>query len=652
MGSGAFLVAACRYLASAYERALIDEGRISEHDVDESDRADMRRLIAQRCLYGVDQNPVAVQLARLSLWLSTLAHGKPLSFLDHRLRAGNSLIGATPDDLRHVSDGRRQPVGSLPLFDLALEDSFGRAVQPLSAIAGRPDDSIDDVRAKEVMWAHVSGDASPLLALRQASDLWCARWFWRGTPPPSAAETRAAIDALLRRDRTLSSPPLMRWLTDAAAARSAHGFFHWPIEFADVFYDGIGCARPGAGFDVVIANPPWEVLRRDNRALVRFIRESGHFPSCDHGHMNLYQPFVDRALSLARRGGRVGLVLPWGLATDDGAATLRSRLLDRADTHTLVGFDNADGVFPIHRGLRFLALVTTPGGPTREIKARFGVRTAQEIDRLADDEAEPPNACVRLTPARLSVVGGNTRRIPDARHPGDLDLLDALARRFPPLGGAEGWSARFGRELNATEDRPSFTPHGLPVIEGKHIQPFRADPTAASSHISKSDAAKLLPDRRFEQTRLAYRDVSGVGNRLTLIATLIPSHVVTTHTLFCLRTPVPRARQHFLCALFNSFVLNFVVRALMGGHLTTNLVEGLPVPLWRGTPEDWRIARLAVRLASPGASAQLAAAHQAGVARLYQLDAETFGRVLQTFPLVPEGERKLAMSLFLGEKPA
>ena len=83
MGSGAFLVAACRYLAAAVEHALIDEGRWHAGDVTEADRALLRRDIAARCLYGVDVNPMAVQLARLSLWLATLASDKPLSFLDH-----------------------------------------------------------------------------------------------------------------------------------------------------------------------------------------------------------------------------------------------------------------------------------------------------------------------------------------------------------------------------------------------------------------------------------------------------------------------------------------------------------------------------------------------------------------------------------------
>ena len=105
MGSGAFLVAACRYLAAAYEDALIAEGTLTRADVTPADRAAFRRAVAQRCVYGVDLNPTAVQLARLSLWLCTLAADRPLTFLDHHLRAGNTLAGARAADIA------RQPPG-------------------------------------------------------------------------------------------------------------------------------------------------------------------------------------------------------------------------------------------------------------------------------------------------------------------------------------------------------------------------------------------------------------------------------------------------------------------------------------------------------------------------------------------------------------
>jgi hypothetical protein len=660
MGSGAFLVAACRYLAGAYERALIDEGHMAATDFDEDRRTAIRRLIAERCLAGVDANPLAVQLARLSLWLATLARGKPLGFLDHRLRVGNSLIGASPDDLARITSMGRGRTGShpgLPLFEMeTLEHDLRQASIPLRELAGRSDETVRDVREKEALWSRLSNTRSPLEPWRTACSLWCARWFWPRGSPPSPAETRAAIDALLRRDRTLAGTHLAGWIDAARSIGDGHQFFHWPLEFADLFYDDSGAPREAAGFDAVIGNPPWEMLRNDGdteraaaSALVRFIRESGLYPCCGQGHLNLYQPFLERALSIAHRGGRVGLILPWGLAADDGAAALRKRLVEGSRVHTIVGLDNIHAIFPVHRGLRFLVLVASPVGATGEIRARFGVRTVDEIDDLPareeslDRTADP----IRLNARVLGTVGGRALRIPDARDPPLLAFLQRLMERFPPLGKPDGWAAEFGRELNATEDRDAFGRNGLPIIEGKHISPFVALTDAAAHRIDRARACERLPGRPFERARLAYRDVSAVTNRLSLIAAVVPRDVVTTHTLLCLRTSAPRVRQHFLCALFNSYVLNAVVRMLMGGHVTTSLVESLPVPEWTGDATQRRIAAIACRLARGSPAPDLHAEVQASIARLYALDSQTFRAVLDTFPLIPGQERDRALQRFV-----
>src|SRR5204863_2055467 len=116
MGSGAFLVAAGGFLARVYEDALIAEGRCLASDLGPHERAEIRRLVAERCLFGVDLNPMAVQLARLSLWLSTLAADRPLSFLDHHLQVGNSLLGTWLSCLRCPPTDRRRAQHPLPLF--------------------------------------------------------------------------------------------------------------------------------------------------------------------------------------------------------------------------------------------------------------------------------------------------------------------------------------------------------------------------------------------------------------------------------------------------------------------------------------------------------------------------------------------------------
>jgi hypothetical protein len=623
MGSGAFLIAALHYLANAYERALVAEHRITPLEIDDTTRASWRRTIAQRCLYGVDVNPVAVQVARLSMWLATLAHGKPLGFLDHRLRVGNSLLGTTPDEVRRPLGARHH---EMPLFsgvDEHLTSSLRLLTTPLAHMATQSDDSVSVVRSKEHLWARLVSDHGPAAPWLRVMHLWCARWFWpEGQQRPSPGELAAAIAALTRGHNDIGGSHVERWTRVAGAAAATQKFFHWPVEFVDAFYDLNGQPRADAGFDAVIGNPPWEMVRRDAHSnrhgqgrdpLVTFIRESGLYPHCRTGHVNLYQPFVDRSLQLVNARGRVGLVLPWGFATDDGAADLRRAIIDRGALDTVIGCDNARGLFPIHRGLRFAIIVFRsihrPVPEAATTRAAFGLTTAEEAEVIPEhgEPEEEHTLPVRLDPAALTMLGGPTRRLLDLRRVEDVDWVRHI-RRFPPLSAPEGWHVTFGRELNATDDRDLFnsregargSAHTLLVAEGKHITPFHFDRGGPSQTIPTRVAAARFVDRRYSRARLAYRDVSGVGNTHALVAAIIPAGVITTHTLFCLKTRIPLEQQHFLCGLFNSAVFDRLVRLEMGSHVTTTLVENLPVPQWTGSQVQREIARLAQDLAAPG----------------------------------------------------
>ena len=120
---------------------------------------------------------------------------------------------------------------------------------------------------------------------------------------------------------------------------------------------------------------------------------------------------------------------------------------------------------------------------------------------------------------------------------------------------------------------------GLPVLEGKHIEPFRAHPDRASQRIAETTAARLLDAAAtFCRRRLAYRDVASSTNRLSLIAAILPPGVVTTHSLFCLKTRLSSDNQAFLCGMLNSYVANYLVRQVMTTHLGSTTVESLRVP--------------------------------------------------------------------------
>ena len=667
MGSGAFLVAACRFLASAYEAALIDGSDLSAADLDEHDRAAFRRQIASRCLFGVDLNPMAVQLARLSLWLTTLAADRPLSFLDHHLIAGNSLVGASPVDLARQPPGTRPRRNSPPPL-LSLLDASGPLASALPVrrqLAETGDDSLDVVRWKEQALAALRREPA-LDRWRTACDLWCAAWWQPRARQPALHQT--LIDLALGRARQQGPTWLTAALTAASGLARTERFCHWPLEFPEVFLDSNGCPAEAAGFDAVLGNPPWEMIREDpggpkgssgRAALLRFVREAGVYTVRSRGHVNQFQLFVERALSLARPGARIGLVVPGAVLADDSCAALRQRIFDTCRVEALVGFENRKAIFPIHRSVRFVLLTATTGARTAAVPCRLGETDPEILEQLDSTGGYP----VVFTRALLERLSGGDLAVPDVRTAGDLALTERLHASHAALGSPHGWAARFGRELNASDDRDLFAPRGslredaLPVIGGRQISPFRVDLRAVRTVARRDSVRRRLGTRAsaVDRWRLAYRDVAAASNRVTLIAALLPAGVVSVHTVFCLRNDLPRDDQDVLCTLLNSYVSNYLVRQRVSTHVTTSIVERLPVPRPpAGSALYGALARLGRRLRTSDDVDRRRVAFveaQALSARAFDLTSGELARVLDSFPLVEREEKQAILRALTAGTP-
>ncbi len=676
MGSGAFLVAACRYLATAAEQALVREGEWRPDDSAPTRRAELRRAVAQRCLYGVDSNPTAVQLARLSLWLTTLASERPLTFLDHHVVVGDSLLGAGFHDLaRHPASGRRRQrrdERTLPLFGADAEAQMARHVLPdRFRLASDPDDTPGSVREKERALAALSAPGTPLSRWKTAADVWCASWFRTGGSL-SAGTYGDVLASLVDRPSSLRPRQHAAIIGEAATVAQRRRFFHWELEFPEVFFDAAGRRLPDGGFDAVIGNPPWDVLRADSgdaraRARARdgrrgeqcFFRDAGVYRHQGTGHANRYQQFLERVLQLARPGGgRIGMILPSGLATDRGSTALRRALLDSVHIDRLLGFDNRRGIFPIHRDIKFLLLTATNGSATERMTCCFGRSRAEWLDELPDAASEDPPEARPIVVSRALLASWDRENLvwPLLQHPIDLDILAHAAGRAPRLDAADGWAARFGRELNATEDRAHFV--ALPcaasdlltVVEGKCVEPFRLRSQTSATGILASTAAALLdPATTFRRWRLAYRDVASATNMLTLIAALLPPGVVSTHTLFCLKPRLGLSAQYCLLSLLNSLVANYLVRLQVTTHVTTALMARLPVP--RPANDDrafHELASLARSLERIGLDGRDEYARlNALVAHLYGLTLPQYTHVVHTFPLLPETLRNACLRSYV-----
>jgi hypothetical protein len=609
-------------------------------------------------------NPTAVQVARLSLWLTTLAADKPLTFLDHHLVTGNSLVGGAPEDLWRQPGGggrRAAPRASQELFESGdFTPVLREAVRTRATIASQHDDSAAIVRAKEKTLAALQAPDAPLGRYRRALDLWCAGWFWPDGHPPDRAVFGDLLDIVLVRGGALPERAAKAILAKAQEAVSSERFLHWTLAFPEVFCSDDGQPLGNAGFDAVVGNPPWDMVRGDSgapdtrhrrrehaRSLAAFVRQSGIYRINALSHVNRCQLFVERMLQLVRRGGRIGLVLPAGTFNDTGSAPLRRHLFDHAALDSLDGFDNRRGIFPIHRSVRFMVMTGTVGQPTNIVRCRFGIDDVEALNRTG--AREDAFAMSRAFVSRLS--GDDDLAIPDLRSAADVAILERISARMPMLASSDGWNVTFGRELNASDDRELFVPfqrdasRTRPVLEGKQIEPFRVSVESCRYQLREDAVVRIA-----RRPRLAYRDVASSTNRLTLIAAIVPAEAVTTHTLFCLKSALSMPAQHVLCALLNSFVANYLIRFRVNTHVTASLMARLRVPrVPRDTPLYDRLSALARTLMhSPnGAENQPEYAElQALVARLYGLSAAELRHVLSTLPLIPEGVKADTIRLF------
>lgn len=346
MGSGAFLVQACRWLsdrlveawaaAEAGGKRIDSEGRIFKdategfdplsQDVEE--RAIVaRRLVAERCLYGVDKNPLAVELAKLSLWLTTMSKGRPFGFLDHNLRSGDSLLGV--HDLGQLVELDMNPVGraQMRLFGRTIRSAVEKAIELRVRLRETPIRDIHDVEAMAALdeQSHIELTLPVLIADSFVGTFIASD---RSATRTVTIETLATLaDAVSSGDGAAISTlarSIERDLASDLVGRSRFRPFHWPLHFPEVF------ANPNAGFDAIIGNPPFIGGRRMRAALgdktLNWLQSSWPHSSLNADYCSF---FFLRAHQILKSNSSFGLLATKTIAQGDTARTGLAHLIDK-----------------------------------------------------------------------------------------------------------------------------------------------------------------------------------------------------------------------------------------------------------------------------------------------------------------------------------
>ncbi|WP_170004173.1 Eco57I restriction-modification methylase domain-containing protein [Pseudopontixanthobacter vadosimaris] len=508
-GSGHFLLGAARRMAD----------KVAElRDPDAPDRQAALRDVVARCVHGVDRNPMAVELAKVALWIESVSPGQPLGFLDANIRCGDALLGVfdlealeqgIPDDAYKPLTGDAKEAAAYykkknkdekkgqGSFDF---DSGTGAMPPrklaanLSTIRRMPEDTVGQVEKKREAFEAWKNDPDRR-ATRVACDFYTAAFLLPKVEVPENYQ-RGIVPTTADVWKRLGGGQVYGSLEAAAVDASEEArAFHWPLAFPDVLI-GKG------GFDVVLGNPPWEVVQlaekeyfesrvpeiaemkgsarkkaikaleaerpeifaefaRDKRAfdaMNEFARASGRFDLTARGKVNTYGLFAELFLAASGDRGRAGLIVPTGIATDATTAPFFGHLVSEKRLARLFDFENSAPLFAgVHRSFKFCLL--TLGNDVDEAEFSFFLTDPAQL--------EDSRRRFTLSPAEIARINPNTKTAPVFRARKDAELTATIYNRVPVLideekGGKPGepgnpWGVEFRQGLfNMTSDSHLF----------------------------------------------------------------------------------------------------------------------------------------------------------------------------------------------------
>lgn len=478
VGSGHMLLAAARTIAYYVTKVKTDGEPTPEHY-----RESIRQVI-QHCLYGVDYNPEAVELCKLALWLEGYNTGMPLSFLDHKIKNGNSLVGianldvlkkgipsdaytaVSNEDARLAQSLKRTNSDYLKTSQVTLQfvenlkNNLNDISNQVCAIEQLEQNTLKEVEQAKNKYEALRGNGKKWYYEWVTCNLWVAPFFANyNVKNKYNIPLTEHLDKYINNHNDVYGPMIAL----ANSLSIQHKFFHWPLEYPEVFAQG--------GFDVMLGNPPWERVKlqekeffknKDNtiveaanassrkkqiaklefsnpelfkeyestlhnaECFSKFLRSSNLFPLTGRGDVNMYATFAELFASRINQKGASGLVVPTGIATDDGNKFFFASLIDNSRLVSLFDFENKKGLFPaVHRSYKFSLL--TIGENNSKRKSSFGF-FLHDINDLNDKER-----IFSLSSKDFLNINPNTKTTPIFRTRKDAELTAEIYSRIPIL---------------------------------------------------------------------------------------------------------------------------------------------------------------------------------------------------------------------------
>ena len=679
MGSGAFLVAAINYLARVYGQKLIDEGIDEDGIMDDDEFMQYKRLIAEHCIYGVDLKPTAVELAKLSIWLTTFAKDRPLTFLDHRLRTGNSLVGAwlekevvfsspralkgkklnslyfvpkealAPSKKLHSKEHQERlkalqkknqeeyipAIINLQTTNLVEQDIDLGFIESLVRHRmhelNEEECSAEDVKLKAALFEAERESGGAFDRLKRYMDLTCAVWFWESEEilPPHSVELYDIRKYLFGQELYFgtSEERIEAILQEAERIAKEQNFFHWELEYPELYFDEEVKRLDNPGFDTVVGNPPWDIVKPNSQEFFSnfdpYFRDYGkqealraikslcedesidrewqryqlffekasvyfktHYPYQYKGDLNTYKLFTERNFSLLKNGGEFGIIIPSGWYTDEGSMMLRKLFLEQSRINFLFSFENkGKKFFPIHASLKFILLSAKKGSTTYTFPAQFMMHD--------DKELYEHEKFVHIDKRLIEKFSPDTLSINEFQNQEDIDIATKIYDDHPLLGEKleDNWNVKFKREFDMTNHSYLFKTQEqlqpgiryLPLFEGKMFHQFYDKFEEGRYWIAEEDGREALTKANTDEVnedyryyRVSIRDIARSTDSRTCLGAVLPPNIFLGNTIHY--TIIEEKVSLFFIALMTSFSLEFVQRKKVASHLNQSVMKTLPIP--------------------------------------------------------------------------
>ena len=662
MGSGHFLTVALDMMADAYDNYLADSGGLpalrqeldalrkqagkQEAPVEDADL--LRRLILKRCIYGVDISPLAVEIANVTLWLTSFAPGLALSYLGSNLKCGDALIGVA--DPKLIIGGQ-----DAPMFEQPFKMAMAKAVEARQELGAISDADADEVsKSEETHGRYIYATNG----LRRVFNMWTAE-------PLGLKEARSDLSLygdLVLEDAYADHAKVEQRVAESRQFAERYRFLHWPLEFPHVF------TGDNPGFDVVVGNPPWEevtverlayyAIRRPGLRGVVDLKEqqllmqnmemddpslqaefvdvatrletkrayfgnAGGYVNQGVGDKNLYKLYCERYSLLAKHRGGIGVVLPRSMFVNKGSTGFRSWLFNSTTVRRIDTIRNSNAwAFPIHAQYQIALLSTmksvpkdddvfVQSGPAAGLEEFKSTSSGKGVSFNTSSLPEP-FVVPRLSSVRHSIVfpkmmsGRNFVDI-GIGFSGKSDSTSSVAshqflvselhetqqkRLFQHSTGLEVWKGRCFR---------AYDPHGndpAGFANKDEITQWLSDRRRASKKQSSLYTTGELDDHGtlpFRSARVAYRDVTNSVDYDTVIACLIPPMVPLTNKAPYVASRWKPLAVAFMLGVFNSVGFDWQARRYVSLNLNHFILEMLRFPRADQTPWQ-RIGELAARL--------------------------------------------------------